>query len=104
MSAFSVEMRANRSLAEHLAAVGKLPLLDVFSWSGGEVPTDASSAPVVAHLEQAIQLDRSVPVPHGPVLLCATTMRTGWSLAVGAALLHEAGCTAAMPVVVHRLP
>lgn len=102
--AFSVEMRANRSLAEHLAAVGKLPVLDVFSWSGGEVPTDASSAPVVAHLEQAIQLDGSVPVPHGPVLLCATTMRTGWSLAVSAALLHEAGCTAAMPIVVHRLP
>jgi len=103
--AYSVEMRANQALAEHIAAVGKLPLLPLFSWSGPEVPTDTSSAPVVSHLEQAIALDRSVGVPtHGPVLLCATTMRTGWSLTVCGALLAEAGSPPAMPLVVHRLP
>ena len=41
---------------------------------------------------------------HGPVLLCATTMRTGWSLTVCGALLAEAGAPPAMPLVVHRLP
>jgi len=68
------------------------------------VPTDTSSAPVVAHLEQAIRLDTSIAVPTGPVLLCATTMRTGWALTVGGALLYEAGCASTMPLVIHRLP
>jgi ATP-dependent DNA helicase RecQ len=102
--AFSVEMRANQMLAEHLAGVGRLPLLDLFSWNGPETPSDTSSAPVVTHLEQAIGLDRSVTMPDGPILLCATTMRTGWSLTVAAALLHEAAGNTAMPVVIHRLP
>jgi ATP-dependent DNA helicase RecQ len=103
--AFSVEQRANQVLAEHIAEVGRLPLLPLFSWSGPEVPTNTSSAPVVAHLERAIHLDRTVTVPtHGPVLLCATTMRTGWSLTVCGALLAEAGAPPAMPLVVHRLP
>jgi ATP-dependent DNA helicase RecQ len=59
---------------------------------------------VVTHLERAIEFDASIALPDGPVLLCATTMRTGWSLAVAAALLHDAGCAAAMPLVIHRLP
>ena len=102
--AASVEMKANQALAAHIASVGKLPLLDPFTWRGEAVPSDSSSGPVVAHLEGAIALDDRVGIPHGPVLLCATTMRTGWSLTVAAALLHEAGATAVMPMVVHRLP
>ncbi len=104
--AFSVEAAANRALAEHIGAVGKLPVLDLFHWRGPAAPTDVSSAPVVAHLEQAIELrpDAARELPPGPVLLCATTMRTGWSLTVAAALLAEAGCPAVMPLVVHRLP
>ena len=102
--AASVEMNANRALAEHVAAVGKLPLLDLFTWTGDAPPTDTSSAPVVAHLERAITLGPGAPVPPGPVLLCAMTMRTGWALTVGGALLHEAGCRATMPLVIHRLP
>ncbi len=102
--AASVEMGANRALAEYIAAVGKLPVLDVFGWQGDAAPTDSSSAPVVAHLEQAIQFDTSAAIPDGPVLLCATTMRSGWSLAVAAALLHDAGCPIALPLVIHRLP
>jgi len=81
-----------------------MPNLDLFSWHGEPVGDQLSSGPVVAHLEAAIRLDRSVEVPNGPVLLCATTMRTGWSLTVSAALLHDAGCTSTMPLVVHRLP
>ena len=102
--AHSVEMKANRSLAEHLATVGKLPLLDVFSWHGEAQPTDTSSAPMVRHLEQAIRCAGAGDLPPGPVLLCATTMRTGWSLTVAAAMLHEATGAVALPLVVHRLP
>jgi len=102
--AFSVEAKANQALAAHIAEVGKLPLLDVFSWQGEAAPTDSSSGPVVTHLEQSIALDTSASVPRGPVLLCATTMRSGWSLTVAGALLHEAGATAVLPLVVHRLP
>ena len=102
--AASVEMHTNQVLAAHIADIGKLPLLPLFSWDGGPVATDTSSAPIVAHLEQAIRLDASVPLPAGPVLLCATTMRTGWALTVSAALLHEAGCSSTMPLVVHKLP
>lgn len=102
--AYSVEINANRQLAAHLADVGKLPLLEPLAWTGGEPPSDTASAPLVAHLERAITLDASVTVPHGPVLVCAASMRTGWALTVSAALLQEAGATVAMPLVLHRLP
>jgi ATP-dependent DNA helicase RecQ len=104
--AYSVEMAANRSLAVHLGSVGKLPVFDLFSWAGEAQPTDTSSAPVVSHLERSIQFDTeaAATLPRGPVLLVATTMRSGWSLTVAGALLREAGATAVLPLVVHRLP
>ena len=102
--AHPVEMRANRALAAHLAGVGRLALLDPFVWDGADVPADASSAPIVAHLERAIRLDTAAEIPAGPILLCATTVRTGWDLTVCASLLREAGCRTTMPIVIHRLP
>jgi ATP-dependent DNA helicase RecQ len=98
------EMDANRALATHIADVGRLPLIDLFSWSGGGLPSDTSSTPVVTHLEQAVRFDPSVGVPDGPVLLCATTMRTGWTVTVAASILHEIGGATSLPLVVHRLP
>jgi ATP-dependent DNA helicase RecQ len=102
--AASVEQRANRVLAEHIASIGRLPLLDLFEWSGGPSPTDSSSTPLVAHLEQSIRLLGPTDVPEGPILLCATTMRTGWSLTVAGALLYDAEGRTTMPLVIHRLP
>ena len=104
--AYSVEAGANRALSQHLGAVGKLPVFDLFTWHGEAAPTDVASAPVVAHLERSIAFDAAAAraLPHGPVLLCATTMRTGWSVTVASALLAEAGCQAVMPLVIHRLP
>lgn len=102
--AASVEMHANRMIAQHIGAVGKLPVLDLFTWDGSAQPTDASSAPVVSHLEQAIRLHHADDVPEGPILLCHTTMRTGWASSLCAALLAEAGCRTTMPLVIHRLP
>ena len=102
--AFGAEASANRQLAEEIARIGKLPLIDAFSWQGEAVPVDVSSAPAVRHLETAISYAPAEPLPRGPVLLCATTMRTGWTVTVAAALLSEAGCSAVLPLVVHRLP
>jgi len=102
--AHGAEMAANRLLAEHLAAVGKLPLVDCCSWRGGPAPADSSSGAVVAHLQDAITLDPAAQFPRGPVLLCATSMRTGWSLTVAAALLKEHGCETSLPLVLHRRP
>lgn len=101
------EAAANRTLAEHLASVGKLPLVDAVRWVGsGPVPSDASSATLVTYLDDAIELDpaATAELPAGPVLLCATTMRTGWSLTVSAARLHDAAGTTSLPIVIHRLP
>lgn len=102
--AAAAEMLANRALAEHIAGVGKLPLLDLFTWEGPPQPSDCSSSPIVAHLEQAIRLHNTGAIPDGPILLCHTTMRTGWAFTVCAALLAEAGCRTTVPLVIHRLP
>lgn len=99
-----VEMRANRALAEHVGRIGRLPVVDALSWTGGTPAPNTSSAPLVVHLERSVGLDASVAVATGPVLLCATSMRTGWTITVSAALLHEAWGTEVMPLVVHRRP
>jgi ATP-dependent DNA helicase RecQ len=106
--AFGPEHHTNRRFAQHVARIGKLPLLDVLTWSGGEAPVGSASGALVAHLEQVVTVDtralEGAAIPRGPVLLCATTMRTGWTVTVAAALLHDSGCAAAMPIVLHRLP
>ena len=102
--ALPAEMNANRVLAEHIAGVGRLPLLDLFTWQGTPAPTNTSSGPAVLHLEQAIQLNLATHVPDGPVLICATTMRSGWTLTLSGALLHEATGKSSLPLVIHKLP
>lgn len=94
----------NRHLARELGRIGKLPVLDGFVWSGGPPPDDAASAPMVEHLLGAIAWQPDDGQASGPVLLCATTMRTGWTLTVAASLLHDAGLGPSLPLVVHRLP
>ncbi|MEI7619378.1 MAG: RecQ family ATP-dependent DNA helicase [Actinomycetota bacterium] len=100
----AAEMNANRVLAEHIGAVGRLPVLDLFTWQGASPPTNTSSGPAVLHLEQTIQLNLATQVPDGPVLVCATTMRSGWTLTLCAALLHEATGRSTLPLVIHKLP
>ena len=102
--AFAVEMAANRELAEHIGGVGKLPVLDLFAWVGGELERDSSSAPIVAQLERSVQRNLTLEVPRGPILLCAASMRTGWTFALCAALQYEASGASTLPLVIHRLP
>jgi ATP-dependent DNA helicase RecQ len=107
--AHSVEARANHALAEHLARIGRLPLVELFAWHGGELPRDTASTAVVEHLERSIEVLDTAPLspgslPSGPVLLCCTTMRTGWTIALCGALLAETTGRTALPLVLHRLP
>jgi ATP-dependent DNA helicase RecQ len=97
-------MASNRTLAEHIARKGRMPLHDVFSWVGGPAPDDASSTPVVAHLESAIRLAADADLPNGPVLLVASTVRTRWTATVAAALLREHGARQVLLLALHLQP
>lgn len=98
------DMVANRQLAQHIATVGKLPLLDCLTWNGPACPENLPSAPHVQHLERCIRLHPATQLPAGPVLLCAATARTMWTLNVTAALLAESGTAGALALVLHRQP
>jgi len=98
------EMQSNRQLANHISTIGRLPLLDAFSWQGPACPENQPSASHVKHLEKAIRLQKLTDLPAGPVLLCATTARTCWTMTLAAALLSEAGVKSVMAIVLHRQP
>jgi ATP-dependent DNA helicase RecQ len=93
-----------RSIAEHIAAVGKLPLVDALTTSGPPPPGDAASGARVTALLQSLRAIDGVRLPHGPVLLIDDTYRSGWTATVAASLLMSAGATAVLPFVVHQLP
>jgi ATP-dependent DNA helicase RecQ len=84
--------------------VGRLPVIDAFSVSGGAPPDDAASGARVRALLAGLRLNEGIQVPHGPVLLVDDTYRTGWTATVAGALLRQAGATAVLPLVIHQLP
>ncbi|MCU1397847.1 MAG: ATP-dependent helicase, RecQ family [Acidimicrobiales bacterium] len=92
------------SAAEHIAAIGKLPILDVLRQHGPVPPTDTASGARVRALVERLSLADDADVPRGPVLLVDDTYRTGWTMTVAAALLRRAGATAVLPLLVHQLP
>ena len=98
------EMQCNRQLANHISTIGRLPLLDAFSWQGPACPENQPSTSQVKHLEKTIRLQKLTHKPAGPVLLCATTARTGWTMTLAAALLSEVGVKSVMAIVLHRQP
>jgi ATP-dependent DNA helicase RecQ len=92
------------SLAEHIAQIGKLPLLDAFVATGVAPPTDTASAARVNAIASGLTLRDDIEIPRGPVLLVDDTYRSGWTMTLAAALLRSAGATAVLPLVVHQLP
>lgn len=98
------EMQSNRQLANHISTIGRLPLFDAFSWHGPACPENQPSTSHVKHLDKAIRLQKLANLPVGPVLLCATTARTCWTMTLAAALLSEAGVKSVMTIVLHRQP
>ena len=91
-------------MAEHLAEVGRLPLVDALRATGRPPPDDVASGVRVRHLVESLELDPKARLPAGPVLLVDDVLRTGWTVTVAAALLHDAGAGPVLPVIAHRRP
>ncbi|WP_372410084.1 RecQ family ATP-dependent DNA helicase [Streptomyces luteireticuli] len=95
-----------RSLGEHIASVGRMPLL-----GSVEYRAEMTDAPVPrSNSAQRLRaLDGALAVPpglasalasaEGPVLLVDDLMETGWTLAVAARLLRRAGADQVFPLV-----
>ncbi len=98
------EMDSNRHLANRLAAISRLPVLDNFNWTGPATPENLPGISHVSHLEKSVRLKPFEPPDGGPVLLCATTARTCWTLTIAATLLAESGIRSVMAVVLHLRP
>ena len=96
--------RLIRSVASHVATVGRLPLLDALLLTRATPGADVASGAKVAALLDALAPRPEVQVPAGPLLLIDARYRSGWSMTVAAALLREAGATAVLPLVLHQLP
>jgi len=91
------------SVAEHLAEVGRLPLVDALRVTGPAPAADAASAVRAKDLLNTLHLQLGVAF-DGPVLLVDDTARSRWTLTVASSLLVEAGATAVLPLVLHQLP
>jgi ATP-dependent DNA helicase RecQ len=93
------------AVAQHLAAVGKLELLDVLEITGPAPDPNAASKAKVEQLFASLSVRKEVMLPTGgPLLLVDDTYRSGWTMTVAAALLKEAGASSVSPLVIHQLP
>ena len=91
------------SLAEHVARVGRLPLVDALDVSGPPPTAEAASAVRARDLLARTSVRDGVSI-QGPVLLVDDTVRTRWTVTVASALLADAGASQVMPLAVHLLP
>ncbi|WP_407648912.1 RecQ family ATP-dependent DNA helicase [Actinacidiphila epipremni] len=94
------------SLGSAIAEVGRLPLLGRVEYAGGADPgaiARSNSAQRVRALHAAFvlppELVEAVKAAGGPVLLVDDYADTGWTLAVTARLLRQAGAPAVFPLV-----
>lgn len=92
-----------RSVAEHLAQVGKLPLVEALEISGPPPREDTTSASRVTDLLAGMRAKPDVEL-SGPVLLVDDTIRTRWTITVAAQLLGIAGASEVLPLAIHQLP
>jgi len=92
-------------LAQRIADIGRLPVLDALEVSGPPPPRDVASGPRVTALLSGMQVRDGVELPaDGPVLLVDDTYRSGWTMTVAASLLRGAGAVGVLPLVVQQLP
>lgn len=91
------------SVAEHLARIGRLPVVDALEVTGPPPSAEVSSGVRVREL-----LARTAIAPGtalgGPVLLVDDVIRTRWTVTVASALLVESGASAVLPLAVHQRP
>ncbi|HUG86248.1 MAG TPA: RecQ family ATP-dependent DNA helicase [Euzebya sp.] len=96
-----------QSLADGLAARGRLPLIPAFTPSpAGRQPQSAmgNSVHAAAGAVRAVhlQLESLADAPEGPVLLIDDLRSTGWTLTVAADALRAAGVPAVLPLALQR--
>jgi ATP-dependent DNA helicase RecQ len=91
------------SIAEQVARVGRLPLVDALGVSGPPPTAEAASAVRARDLLARTSVRDGVSF-DGPVLLVDDTVRTRWTVTVASALLAEVGASQVMPLAVHLLP
>jgi ATP-dependent DNA helicase RecQ len=91
-------------MAEHIAAVGRLPLVDAIVVTGPAPAAEVSSGVRVARLFEGLALRPEVDLPPGPVLLVDDVARSTWTITACATLLHDAGTGPVLPLVAHRRP
>ena len=91
------------SVAQHIATVGRLPLVEALQVSGPPPAEDAASSVRAKDLLARTSLLPGVSL-DGPVLLVDDRIRTRWTATVAGALLAEAGAELVMPLVLHQLP
>ncbi|SDQ37017.1 ATP-dependent DNA helicase RecQ [Quadrisphaera sp. DSM 44207] len=91
-----------RDLAERLGALGRLQVVPVLAADPDGPRQDAAATSTAAATAALARLSLAAPVPQGPVLLLDDTSRSGWTLAVAAALLREAGSGSVHPLVLHK--
>jgi ATP-dependent DNA helicase RecQ len=96
--------RRVRGMAEHLAEIGRLPLIEPLVAEGAPPAQDVASAVRVGEVLARLRLDPAVALPDGPVLLVDDVSRTRWTLTVAAALLRAAGVPGVLPVVGQQRP
>jgi ATP-dependent DNA helicase RecQ len=92
-----------RSVAQHLAEIGRLPLVDALEVSGPPPEADGSSAARAKDLIYRTTLRPGTEL-GGTVLLVDDFIRSRWTMTVAAALLADAGARSVLPLAVHQRP
>lgn len=83
------------SVAEHVSAVGRLPLLGMVKTPPSTVDAGRANS---AHRVRALYGSMSVPTVSGPVLLIDDFVDSGWTMALAARELRLAGASAVLPL------
>ncbi|QOR70436.1 DEAD/DEAH box helicase [Ruania alkalisoli] len=91
------------SVADHLAQVGHLPVVEALRVSGPPPSDEAASGVRVSQLLERTGVVDGVEL-NGPVLLVDDTIRTRWTATVAAHLLSTAGAGPVLPFAIHQLP
>jgi ATP-dependent DNA helicase RecQ len=92
-----------RSVAEHIASIGRLPLVEALAVSGPPPAEEAASSVRAKDLLARTSLIPGVPL-QGPVLLVDDRIRTRWTVTVAGSLLADAGADQVLPLALHQLP
>ncbi len=91
------------SVAEHLARIGRLPLVDALAVTGPPPDIDGASAVRATDLVQRTSVRPGLSF-DGPVLLVDDVIRTRWTVTVAGSLLAQAGASLVLPLAIHQRP